>query len=127
MKIEQAIKAMRRGETVKFKPTGVRARLAGNAFEGSEDGGVTWRVTGIIMDRADGEYVIIRKRKKAERDVWKDPRVGDVVQYKDTRPDTVRYVDADMVACFGGDAYSCLRSSWANHTTHTEWKIISRA
>lgn len=84
MKFEQALKAMRRGETVRRKvPYGALFRVgeSGSVLRRSqskadwEECSAEFSMDSILKQT---DWVIVRKKKKL-RDVFKDPKVGDVI------------------------------------------------
>lgn len=110
MKFSQAIRAMERGEVVRRKPwpVGAAIRQVGGKFEARESGSPEWFVASLVDgSESFSDWVIVRKKKKTPpplRDVFKDPRVGDVVKFNGTTlpAETVRYFDSNCVLTHDG-------------------------
>lgn len=136
MKFEQALRAMRRGEVVRRRTTESvpegwwSLRLKDGVIEEQKlSGGVVWAKK-VSWETFESQYaddwVIVRKKKKAPkalRNVFTDPRVGDVISCG-AKPETIRYVDTDMVATWDGEA----AWSWCrDDLTDGCWTVVSRA
>lgn len=137
MKRWQAIRAMdETGAVIKRRGSSWRYRAKDGYAEMSNDNGRTWRrqdssASGDAKIAMDG-WVIVRK-KKALRDVWKDPRVGDVVR-ADSYERTVEAVTAALVAykwSTGDGAANGVnameRDGWERYGTRASVTVVSRA
>jgi len=126
MKLEQAIKALRRGEKVRRKVWEKGRYLVADGLRICDNG---LKTDGPMRDILENDWVIFRKKKKALRDVWADPRVGDKVQRRSCAVDTVEVVTDKLVAMTDTDdgCFACSLISWRAKGSSGGWTVISRA
>lgn len=124
MKFEQALKAIRRGEKVRRKSWPRGQYIIGEG-EYVKKGEVEWDLAMALL--AD-DWVIVRKKKPELRDVFKNPKVGDVIGTKGTPHQWVVIgVDARKVwfwATYDRTDLYQTREEWAEANTY---KVLHRA